>query len=77
MYQNSDSSQNKVCQHVCISALVLYQCGRRIVWKSDHQPLEKIRLNFIRCTTKTTKVITKIQPYDFEINYIPGKEFAL
>ena len=32
--------------------------GRRFVCKSDHQPLEKNSLKkFIRCTTKTTKVI--------------------
>ena len=51
-----------------------YLYGRRFVCRSDNQPLEKIHIKiFIRLK----RLLLKIQLYDFEIKYIPGKEVAL
>ena len=55
-----------------------YLYGRRFVCRSDHQPLEKIHLkNLSDVPPRLQRLLLKIQPYDFEIKYIPGKEVAL
>ena len=55
-----------------------YLCGRRYVYKSDHQLLEKIHLKNLSDTpSRLKRLLLKIQSYDFEIKYIPGKEVAL
>ena len=55
-----------------------YLYGRRFVCRSDHQPLEKIHLkNLSDAPQRLQRLQLKIQPYDFEIKYIPGKEVAL
>ena len=55
-----------------------YLYGRRFVCKSDHQPLEKIHLkNLSDAPSRLQRVLLKIQPYHFEIRYIPSKEVAL
>ena len=41
------------------------------------RPSVDLKKIFIRCTTQSTKGMLPIQPYDFEIKYIPGKEVAL
>ena len=55
-----------------------YLYGRRFVCRSDHQPLEKIHLkNLSDALPRLQRLLLKIQPYDFEIKYIPWKEVAL
>ena len=55
-----------------------YLYGRRFVCRSDHQPLEKIHLkNLSDAPPRLQRLLLKIQPYDFQIKYIPGKEVTL
>ena len=45
---------------------------------SNHQPLEKIHLkNLPGAPIRLQKLLLKMQPFDFEIKYILGKEVAL
>ena len=50
-----------------------YLYGRRFECKSDHQPLEKKS----DAPPRLQRLLLKIQPYAFEIKYIPDKEVAL
>ena len=55
-----------------------YLYGRRFVCRSDHQPLEKIHLkNLSDAPPRLQRLLLKMEPYNFEIKYIPGKEVAL
>ena len=55
-----------------------YLYSRRFVCRSDHQPLEKIHLkNLSDAPPRLQRLPLKMQPYDFEIKYFPGKEVAL
>ena len=55
-----------------------YLYGRKFVCKSDHHLLEKIQLKYLSDTPPRLQwFLLKVQPYDFEVRYIPGKEIEL
>ena len=55
-----------------------YLHGRRFVYKSDHQYLEKSTWKYFSVAPpRLQRLLLTIQPYDFEIKHIPGKEIAL
>ena len=46
--------------------------------KPDHQSLERFTWKYFSVApTRLQRLLLTIQPYDFEIKYIPGKEVAL
>ena len=55
-----------------------YLYGRRFICESDHKPLEDIHLKHLSdAPPRLQRLLLKIQPYDFSIKYIPGKDIPM
>ena len=55
-----------------------YVYGTRFTVESDHKPLEMIILkNLAAALQRLQRMLLRIQPYDVQIRYRPGKEMAL
>ena len=55
-----------------------YLLGKRFLVQSDQKPLEIIhRKNLAAAPQRLQRMLLRLQPYDFELRYKPGKEMAL
>ena len=55
-----------------------YLFGKRFFVQSDQKPLEMIhRKNLAAAPQRLQRMLLRLQPYDFELRYKPGKEMAL
>ena len=55
-----------------------YLFGKRFLVQSDQKPLEMIhRKNLAAAPQILQRMLLRLQPYDFELRYKPGKEMAL
>ena len=55
-----------------------YLFGKRFLVQSDQKPLEMIhRKNLAAAPQRLQRMLLRLQPYDFELRYKPGKEMAL
>ena len=55
-----------------------YLYGRRFICESDHKPLEDIHLKHLSdAPPRLQRLLLKIQPYDFSIKFIPGKDIPM
>ena len=55
-----------------------YLFGKRFLVQSDQKPLEMIhRKNLAAAPQRLKRMLLRLQPYDFELRYKPGKEMAL
>ena len=63
--------------------VVVYGCerfltclfGRSFVAESDHKPLESIQMkNLVSAPPRLQRMLLRLQPYDFTIRYLPGKQ---
>ena len=54
-----------------------YLYGRSFVAKTDHRPLEQIhKKNLMQAPPRLLRMLLRLQPYDFEIKYLPGREMV-
>ena len=54
-----------------------YLYGRSFVVKTDHRPLEQIhKKNLMQAPPRLQRMLLRLQPYDCEIKYLPGKEMV-
>ena len=55
-----------------------YLFGKRFLVQSDQKPLEMIhRKNLAAAPQRLQRMLLRLQPYDFELRYKPGKEVVL
>ena len=55
-----------------------YVYGRHVLVETDHKPLEAIaRKNLANAPPRLSRMLLRIQHYDAEIKYVPGKEIPL
>ena len=55
-----------------------YVYGRQVTVESDHKPLESIaKKNISQAPPRLQRMLLKIQKYDYEIKYIPGKNIPV
>ena len=55
-----------------------YLYGRSFVAKTDHRPLEQIhKNNLMQAPPRLQRMLLRLQPYDFEIKYLPVTADAL
>ena len=55
-----------------------YVYGTRFTIQSDHKPLEMIsRKNLYAAPTRLQRMLLRVQQYDFDITYLPGKDVLL
>ena len=48
----------------------------RLCVKTDHRPLEQIHKNLMQAPPRLQRMLLRLQPYDCEIKYLPGKEMV-
>ena len=54
-----------------------YLYGRSFVVKTDHRPLEQIhKKDLMQAPPRLQRMLLRLQPYDCEIKYLPGKEMV-
>ncbi|MCV6576133.1 MAG: Ty3/Gypsy family RNase HI domain-containing protein, partial [Cohaesibacter sp.] len=54
-----------------------YLYGRSFVVKTDHRPLEQIhKKNLMQAPPRLQRMLFRLQPYDCDIKYLPGKEMV-
>ncbi len=55
-----------------------YTYGRKVIVQSDHKPLEYIvRKPLLHVPKRLQRMLMRLQKYDFDITYVPGKEMLL
>ena len=55
-----------------------YAYGRHVVIETDHKPLETIfKKNLASAPPRIARMMLRIQKYDIEIKYVPGKDIPL
>ena len=55
-----------------------YLYGREFICQSDHKPLEDIHLKHLSdAPPRLQRLLLKIQPYNFVIKYVPGKDIQM
>ncbi|CAB4043685.1 Hypothetical predicted protein, partial [Paramuricea clavata] len=55
-----------------------YAYGRHVVIETDHKPLETIfKKNLASAPPRIARMMLRIQKYDVEIKYVPGKDIPL
>ncbi len=55
-----------------------YTYERKVIVQSDHKPLENIvRKPLLHAPKRLQRMLMRLQKYDFDITYVPGKEMLL
>ena len=55
-----------------------YLYGRELICQGDHKPLEDIHLKQLSdAPPRLQRLLLKIQPYNFVIKYVPGKDIQM
>ena len=55
-----------------------YAYGRKVIVETDHKPLESIFKKNINCAPpRIGRMVLRIQKYDVEIKYVPGRDIPL
>ena len=55
-----------------------YVYARKVRVETDHKPLESIsKKNLSQAPPRLQRMLLKIQPYDYEIKYVPGKDIPV
>jgi transposase InsO family protein len=55
-----------------------YVYGRQVLVETDHKPLEAIvRKNLANAPPRLSRMLLRLQRYDTEVKYVPGKEIPL
>ncbi len=55
-----------------------YTYGRKVIVQSDHKPLENIvRKPLLHAPKRLQRMLMRLQKYDFDITYVPGKDMLL
>ena len=67
------------CSQSCLAANVsTHVYGTRFTVESDHKPLEMIHIkNLAAAPQRLQRMLLRIQPYNIQLQYRPGKELAL
>ena len=55
-----------------------YLYGREFIYQSDHKSLEDTHLKHLsNDPPRLKRLLLKIQPYTFDIKYVPGKDISM
>lgn len=55
-----------------------YIYGKKIIVETDHKPLENIQnKNIAQVLPRLKRMLLRLQPYDAQITYKPGKEMCI